>query len=446
MTGAFLPIPDPAIAAVERPGGLFSLRTNFAWTLSGNLLYAACQWGMLVAIAKLGTAAMVGQYALGLAVCAPAFMLSGLQLRSVQATDAQTEYRVSHYLALRVLGTIVALLAIGLFAWRAGYPRQTLEVVVFVSLAKAADSFSDVFYGLWQKHERFDLVALALAGRGVGSVLTLGGMLWFTHRIVPSAAALAIYWAAWLAGYEAVVVRRMARAVGAHFQGWMEWDWARLRPLAVTALPLGAVAFLSSLNANLPRYVIEKVQGESALGYFAAMAYLLVAGNLPVIALGQSALPRLARYFQTDRPAFVHLLARMVLAAALVGAAGTVLSWLCGAFVLRWLYRPDYARYGSVLIWLAIGGGVTFVTGTLGTALMAARKFLVQVPLNLLVIAVTATACWQWIPRFGLRGAAYAVLAGMSANCAGCLCVLIAALRGGAPRTGSATELPIIVK
>jgi O-antigen/teichoic acid export membrane protein len=226
----------------------------------------------------------------------------------------------------------------------------------------------------------------------------------------------------------------------------VEWDWARLRPLAVTVLPLGAVAFLSSLNANLPRYVLEKVQGESALGYFAAMAYLIVAGNTLVIALGQSALPRLARYFQEDRPAFVRLLARMILAAALVGVAGTVLSWLCGTLVLRWLYRPDYARYGGVLVSLAIGGGVTFVTGTLGTALMAARRFVAQVPLNLLVIGVTATACWQWIPRFGLRGAAYAVLAGMSANCAGNLCVLIAALRNEAPRMGPSTALPAIVK
>jgi O-antigen/teichoic acid export membrane protein len=446
MTGAPLPIPITEPIAGETPWRLSSLRTSFAWTVSGNVFYAACQWGMLVAIAKLGTAAMVGQYALGLAVCAPVFMLTGLQLRSVQATDAQTEYDLGHYMALRILGTVVALLAIGLLAWRAGYPRETTEVVVFVSLAKAADSLSDVFYGLWQKHERFDLVALALGGRGAGSVLTVTTVLWFTHRIVPAAAALAIYWGAWLLAYEAAMTRRMARVVGAQFEGWMEWEWGRLRPLAVTALPLGAVAFLSSLNTNLPRYALEKVQGESALGYFAAMAYLMVAGSIPIIALGQSALPRLARYFQGDRAAFVRLLSRMVVAAASVGAAGTVLCWLCGAQVLRWLYRPDYARYGNVLVWLAVGGGATFVAGTLNTALTSARKFLVQVPLNLVVIGVTAAVCWKLIPRFGLLGGAYAVFAGMAASCTGSLCVLAAALRSEAPRIGSATEAPAIVK
>jgi hypothetical protein len=44
---------------------------NFLWTLSGNVVYAACQWGMLVVLAKLGTHQMVGEFALALAITAP---------------------------------------------------------------------------------------------------------------------------------------------------------------------------------------------------------------------------------------------------------------------------------------------------------------------------------------------------------------------------------------
>ena len=32
-----------------------TLRMNFLWTLAGNVVYAACQWGILVVLAKLGT-------------------------------------------------------------------------------------------------------------------------------------------------------------------------------------------------------------------------------------------------------------------------------------------------------------------------------------------------------------------------------------------------------
>src|ERR1044072_4016691 len=64
-----------------------SLRTNFSWTLAGNLIYSGCQWGVLIVLARLGSPEQVGQFALALAVTAPVIMLSNLQLRGVLATD-----------------------------------------------------------------------------------------------------------------------------------------------------------------------------------------------------------------------------------------------------------------------------------------------------------------------------------------------------------------------
>ena len=62
-----------------------SLRLNASWTFGGNLVYAACQWGMLVALAKFGSPELVGRFALALAVTAPVYMLTNLQLRAVEA-------------------------------------------------------------------------------------------------------------------------------------------------------------------------------------------------------------------------------------------------------------------------------------------------------------------------------------------------------------------------
>ena len=55
------PKPAPAHAPL-------SMKANFSWTLAGNVAYAACQWAMLVVLAKLGTPEKVGQFVLGLAV------------------------------------------------------------------------------------------------------------------------------------------------------------------------------------------------------------------------------------------------------------------------------------------------------------------------------------------------------------------------------------------
>ena len=70
------------------------LKRNFAWTLAGNVTYAVCQWGIFLVLARLGSPGMVGQFALGFAIANPVILLSQLQLRSLQATDAShAEYR-----------------------------------------------------------------------------------------------------------------------------------------------------------------------------------------------------------------------------------------------------------------------------------------------------------------------------------------------------------------
>ena len=99
----------PGTCVAPRP---LSLRSNFSWTFAGNVVYAGCQWGMLMVLAKLGSPEWSGQFALGLAVTAPIIMLTNLQLRAIQATDARREYRFGHYLALRLATTALALLVI----------------------------------------------------------------------------------------------------------------------------------------------------------------------------------------------------------------------------------------------------------------------------------------------------------------------------------------------
>src|SRR5271166_684261 len=105
VLNAPLPTRTPEVSALP-------LRVSFSWTLAGNVIYAACQFGMLSVLAKLGSPSMVGQYALGLAITAPVFMLTNLQLRGVQATDARHEFEFADYFTLRLTATLLGTLVI----------------------------------------------------------------------------------------------------------------------------------------------------------------------------------------------------------------------------------------------------------------------------------------------------------------------------------------------
>ena len=417
-----------------------SLRANFSWTFAGNVVYAGCQWGMLVVLAKLGSPEMVGQFALGLAITAPVIMFTNLQLRGIQATDARQEYLFGDYLGLRLITTMLALLTIAGIVSVSGHRLEAVLVILTVGLAKAIESVSDAFYGLLQQHERMDRIAKSMMIKGPLSLVALSVGVYITGSVFWGVVGLIVAWALILVGYDvhsgALMLKRGLQQDGTLLsEGDQEavlcprWELSTLARLAWLALPLGLVMMLISLNANIPRYFIERYLGEHELGIFAALAYLQMAGNTVVGALGQSASPRLAKYYAVgDGPAFCTLLLKLAGIGVLLGGVGVLVALVAGRELLILLYRPEYAEH-ELLVWLMVATGISYVASFLGYGMTAARYFRVQMPLFAIVTATTILVGLWLIPADGLRGAAIALMITAVVQAGGSLAVIVHALR-----------------
>lgn len=426
-------------SAHSLPSGL-SLRANFSWTFAGNVVYAGCQWGMLVVLTKLGSPEMVGQFALGLAITAPVIMFTNLQLSAVQATDARHEYLFADYLGLRLITTALALLIIAGIVLVSGYRQETALVILAVGLAKAFQSISDVFYGLLQQHERMDRIAKSMMIRGPTSLIALGVGVYLKGSVFWGAIGLAVVWAVILFGYDMrssklilqVPPKLAGTALGEGDQRavlYPRWNVQTLSRLAWLALPLGFVMMMISLNANIPRYFIERYLGERELGIFAVLAYLIVAGEIGIMVLGQVVSPRLAKYYAAgDSAAFRTLLIKLTGIGALLGGVVVMPAIVAGREILTLLYQPDYARQ-DLFVWLMVASAILILASCLNYGMTAARYFRSQVPLFVYVTVSTALACLWLIPTNGLHGAAMALIVGGLVQIVGSLAVVVHALR-----------------
>jgi len=414
-----------------------SLRINFSWTLVGNVVYAACQWGMLTVIAKIGTPTMLGQFALGLALTAPVIMFSNLHLRAVQATDARREYLFGDYLALRLFTMVVALVVITAIMLMGGYRQETAAVILIVGLSKSFEAISDIFFGLLQQRERMDRIAKAMMLKGFLALALLSAGLLIAKSIIFGVAGLLAANIITLFAYD---FRSGALILSGSDRGQTtfrissvlrpRWNFRKLRELSYLALPLGFVMMLISLNTNIPRYFIEHYLGEGALGIFAAMAYLIVAGTTVTNALGQSAVPRLAKYYASRSvKGFSSLLVKMVGVGVLMGATGLLLALTVGKPLLTLLYRPEYAEQIDVFVWLMVVAGLQYLASFLGYGMTSARRFRAQMPLFLAVSGTCLVMSLLLIPSHGLKGATIALLISASVQIFGSTAILIHALR-----------------
>jgi O-antigen/teichoic acid export membrane protein len=424
-----LPMPQPKS---------LTLRQNFSWTFVGNIIYAASQWGMLVVLAKLGSPEMVGQFTLGLAVTAPIILFANLQLRQIQTTDVDRKYQFGDYLGLRLICAGWSLLIICIIALTAGYRWETSLVILVIGVAKVLESISDVFHGLFQYHERMDRIALSLMIKGPLSLLMLGIGIWLTGDVLGGTVGLATIWALVLVLYDipnGLAVLKAATegetAVSSQ-QHWLQprFNLPNLRSLVSLALPLGLVMMLISLNVNIPRYFIEHHLGDRELGIFSALSYLMVAGNIVVSALGQSATPRLAQYYTAGKSQdFQNLVVKTVLIGAVLGGIFILMAAVAGQQILTLLYRPEYAERGYLFLLLMVAAGIGYVASFLGYAMTAAQYFRVQLPLFIVATGISALACFWLIPRQGLVGAAIALIVSAVVQAIFSLGVIIYAIR-----------------
>ena len=408
-------LPPPALgggcaAAPRRTAPGSSLRRNFSWAVLGDVLYAGCQWGMVVALAKLGTPELLGQFSLGLALTAPVFMLATLQLRALQATAGSEQGAFAPFLTLRLLLSGLACFAIlSLLAW-ADYSTAAKAVASGVALFKGVELVSDIFHGELQRRAEMKWVGISVMLKGLLGLLVLTAGLWFGWPLAWLCLLIAGTWLLILLGVDArqVALRtplRLCRQRGP------------LTRLLVQALPLGVVAMLISLTLSVPRYFLEHHAGDAVLGIYAALAALMQASTLPAAALGSAASGRLGSAWAAgDAAAVRRLLGLLVGLAALGGLGSFAAVWLIGPLLLRLFYAPEYAAYHDdfcLLMLTAIGSNICFI---LNWAVVAGRYLLVQIPLHLALLGVTTAACGLLVPAHGLRGAVWGIA--VSTGCA----------------------------
>jgi O-antigen/teichoic acid export membrane protein len=176
--------------------------------------------------------------------------------------------------------------------------------------------------------------------------------------------------------------------------------------------------------------LIEHFLGIGELGTFAAIAYPMAAGITVINAIGQSAMPRLARlYADGNTQKFSGLMLRLVGIATALGMGGVLLIQFAGRPILTLLYRPEYANYISVFLWLAVGTGLLLISGILGYGVNAVRRFRTQMFVSILIALVAAAACGVLVPWWHLTGAAVAIMLTAAFQAAANALVIFYALR-----------------
>lgn len=400
--------------------GSGSLRRGAAYVLLGNGVFNACRLvAAPVLLAKFTSAAVLGQYETGMALAAPFVLLCSLELRSVFVADTRGEFSLRTYEWVRAIGLVVAAsVVLAIAACTTGLGDSAAMAVVLVGACglRFAYQYAELYWGVYQRHERLDLLARSNALRGLIMLAAFGvaiplAVTWSDgsgeRGVEGAAVAVAVTFCGWLL----VAWLQDRRWAQAHTPAAPPPRWSELVALARCALPLGIVAALISLCENAPRWVIRAdSDGLRSLGKFAALAAIPMAAHFVVIQVALASSNRLALRYRDDPRAFLRLGLGLIAISLALGAAVFAAVWLAGPTGLRILYSPEYAVYFESFVVLVAGQCIILPASVLGYILTQMRWFWPQVVVHGIVLGGTMTAAWLLIPESPVRGGAWTMV------------------------------------
>ncbi len=391
-----LRVGERVVEPPQRPLGNSAL-----WLISSNVTFAGCQWGAIVALAKLGAPEGIGHLGLALAVATPVVMVTGFALRSYQATDVLGYYSFADYLQLRLAANVVGgaiIAAAGMFG-RLG--AAAIAILIPIGAAKFIEATSETCYGLAQRHDRMRFIAISKAVRGALGLGALVAVVASGGSLAAGSWALAAAWAAFLL------------AVDLPFAATLEPPFARPRfgilwRLARESAPLGAVNGVFAVGQNVPRYLLQLSHGAAAVGYYTALSSMTPALSQLATSVCHAAAPRLGWHAAGDQRQYRRFVLQLLGWALAVAAVLTVSGALGGRPFLTLAYAPDYAGYHAAFVIVILAAGLALVNEVLGFAMIAARKQRTLLAVQCLGLLTMVGASATLIPSFGVNGAALA--------------------------------------
>lgn len=382
---------------------MWGLLNKAKWLLSGNILFAFSQWLMLIMFSHFSNPIQLGYYSYALAITAPIFMLSNLQLRPLVVADLNLERKFSYseYFSLRLLTVLFAIIVSLFFIdWK---NNLALSIVLVVVLIKASESISDIIYAYYNANKKTKFISRSLTFKSVLVILLSFCVLYITHNIVYSLTATLI-------GYLFILGLLDIRQNITHLREINFFD-KKLKKIVQIGLPLGVAVMLVSLQTNIPRYFLEHYSSVELVGIYTILYYFIVIGGIVINSVCQYLSPNFSEFYRDLKiDELKRIIKNAFFIALSLGVAGLVISLFLDDFIIKIIYGNDYLAYAYLLPYIMIAGIFTYLSVVNGYLLTSLRLLKIQMPIFLILVCLTVIYSYVLIPVYGLTGAIYTTI------------------------------------
>ncbi|MDE7157881.1 MAG: lipopolysaccharide biosynthesis protein [Lachnospiraceae bacterium] len=382
-------------------------KEKYFWNMMGSFSNALSSMVLAIIVNRLTGAELGGIFAFAFSNAQLMMTIGAFEVRPLQSTDVDEKYSFTQYFSLRLITCTLMILIDLAYIWFSGYTGVKAYTVFLVCIYKMVEGFTDVFSGMFQQHDRIDLVGKSLTLRIFVCTAGFFLVLYATKNLVWASLALGLISAALIFIYDLRLWKYFDNVkIGVEFR--------QLLPLVWECLPLFISSFIMMYINNAPKYAINQMYPDEIQNIYNILFMPAFVINLFSLFVFRPMLVNLTKEWnERNLKPFVKTVKYILLLIIILTILAMGAAYLLGIPILQIIYGVDISGYRTELVLIMVTGGISALSTFMYYVItvMRIQKYLLVGYLSAFVIALFLPGIL--VKKYIIAGAVYSCAASL---------------------------------
>ena len=399
----------------------------YFWNLLGNLAFAGSSVLFTLIVTRMTSPMEADSFSLAYGIAAILVVVGMFQVRSYQGTDVLFRHSFTSYSIARCLSLLLMMAIFFPYLFVSGidlHESSKIAIIGLYVLFRMCEAISDLFQGLFQRHERLDIAGKSMTIRYSFSTILLLAFLLITKSLTQSLLYLVVLNFIFVFCYDYVKSKEF-ETIDFSVKD-LKRDLFDAITILKNCIPLFISGFLLAYIFNEPRIAIDS---EIRLGHFIAgtqrdfnILFMPVFFMSLFILILRPLTTQLAILWKNkELKKFDAIIAKMFVIVLGVGLVLTVLAYLIGTPILSLVFALPLNQHSTTLAILVFSGILYSIGIVFGDVMTVIRKQTYLLPVYLFMFIASKLTNNDLVQKMGLLGASLSFFIVMSVYFSGSL-------------------------
>ena len=367
---------------------------NFLWNMIGTTLNSFLSLFLLIIVTRVNGIEMSGSFSFIFTLTLILQMFSNYGGRIYQVSDYKDEFSFQEYLGSRVKTSLLSIIFFVIMCFFYKFDLTLSIVAISLMALRLIETFSDVFYASFQKHEQLYKVGISLTLKALLILLFFVISEVLTKNIIISSISILLASILVFIFYDLPNLKKNE-----------EFQFIYNNQVYTQSKYIFMFGFITQLILNVGRFIGMKTLDEIEIGYLGILMMIPTIMTLISTFIVQPELVNLTILYEKKKnKEFDKSLKTITKTLIKFSILCMILAITIGPFALKILYQLDFNNYRLAFVLLILAGTFNGITTVYSNALTIFRKTKDQFNFYVIVLIINIIFSYIASVKFGLNG------------------------------------------